>query len=182
MDANAQLARIVEVAVAPFPTNTKAKRRPRKPKAAKHDGGKAQIAARVAEGPKPNPNAPKSKPYKEDSPGFMRAKLGITMTEITKRINEPNAIVTVMLDENGAPTGEETTVEVKPNARLKRLRRASFEARGLLGPFADANTRRKTRRRNGRYAAVNTKGTKPSKKKRATGAPVGLPSTKAKKN
>lgn len=135
----------------------------------------AQIAARVAPEPKANPNAPKPrKPFAEGTPGWNRQQLGVTLTAIINSINEPNAVVTVMLDENGQPTGESTTQEVKPSAALKRLRRASFEARGLLGPFAHPNERRKTRRRNGRYAAVGTKGTKPSKKgQRATAAPLG---------
>ena len=141
---------------------------------------KAQIAARVAPEPKPNPNAPKPrKPYAEGSPGFKRAQLGITLTAIKKSINEPGIHSTVMLDEEGKPTGEQIDAVLKPSRAIKRERRESFVKRGLLGPFATDHERRKTHRRNHRYAAVNTKGTKPSKKGRnKVAAPVAAP-TKA---
>lgn len=124
----------------------------------KHDV-RQQIIDRVVDkpgAPKVNPNAPKRKhPYAEGTPGFNRAKLGLTMTAIQASINEPNAVVTVMLDENDQPTGETSTVMVKPDRSVRMERRAHFEARGLLGPFANAAERRKVRRRNNRAAACN---------------------------
>lgn len=126
---------------------------------------KAEIAARVAPEPKKNPNEPKrTKPYKEGGPGWMRKQAGITLTQIMARINEPSALVTVMLDENEQPTGETSTTLIKPSHATKMLRRADYEKRGFLGPFAHHNERRKVRRRNARYAAVGTKGTKAPKK------------------
>lgn len=123
---------------------------------------RAQIAARVARAPQ-NPNVQKKK-YLPDSFGAKRAAAGITLTAIRKSINEPNALVTVMLNEDGTPTGETSTVILKPDAATRKKRRDSFVARGLLGPMASSTERRKVRRRNNRYAAVNSKGSKKVRK------------------
>lgn len=120
---------------------------------------KSQIAARVAPAPKVNPNLPKRKhPYAEGTPGFNRARAGITLTQIMRSINEPDADVVCALDDEGNATGEIISVTMrKPTRAQKRARRKHFEDRGLLGPFASDSERRKTHRRNGRYAAVGTR-------------------------
>lgn len=146
---------------------------------------KAQIAARVAPEPKVNPNEPKRKhAYKDGSPGLKRAALGITLTQIMRSINEPNADVTVALDEAGQSTGEIIAVEMrKPTRAQKQARRQHFVERGLLGPFASDNARRKTRRRNGRYATVNVKDKKPKKSwhRSKSAAPAEAPKKAGKK-
>lgn len=143
-----------------------------------------QIAERVAPAPKVNPNAPKPrKPFAEGTPGWKRQQAGITLTQIMNSINEGSVSVTMLLDENGAPTGESVSVMVKPPRAVKLARRKHFEERGLLGPFASDAQRRKTRRRNGRYAAVGTKGTRPPKKSwhRSKSAPAEAPKKAGKK-
>jgi hypothetical protein len=143
-----------------------------------------QIIDRVTPAVKVNPNAPKRKtPYAEGTPGFNRAALGVTMTAIQASINEHGALVHVMLDENDQPTGETVTEMVPPTRATRYARRSAFVARGLLGPFAYPNERRKTHRRNKSYAAVNSKGTKPPKKQwhRSAAAKAAAPAPVKKK-
>lgn len=107
----------------------------------------AKTKAAVA-GPRP------SKMYDEDSPGFKRIVRGMTLTAIRKSINEPNAVVIVMLDADGNPVGEGSTTPVKPTTAEKAARRQRFVDAGLLGPFGSATERRYAHRRNHRVAAA----------------------------
>ena len=132
---------------------------------------KAQIAARVA------PEAPKKnevkKVYALGSPGHNRKVLGVTLTEVKRRINEETAIVKVALDANGDPTGERTTFNSRDTAACTKRRR-EYTRRNLIGRSSKTA---KQRRKNNHVSAVGTRGTKPSKKNSAKGAP----STSAKK-
>lgn len=126
---------------------------------------KAQIAARVAKAPREQNEV--KKVYAFGSPGDTRKRLGITLTTLKKGMNETSARVTVMLNDNGEPTGETVTEVVRDTAAITKRRRRCVQ-RGLLG--ASSKTA-KQRRKNNRYAPCNSKGTKRSKKGSSTGAP-----------
>jgi hypothetical protein len=127
---------------------------------------KAQIAARVA--PAPRPANVIKKVYKEGSPGMARKLLGVTLTFLKAAVNEPSALITYVVDEQGHSTGEIISVEMKRDTHAVTLRRRNKITRGLLGTSNIGSSARHVRNS---YAACNSKGTKPAKKGRSTGKP-----------
>ena len=81
--------------------------------------------------------------------------------------------VKVALDANGDPTGESSTFNYRDTAACTKRRR-EYTRRNLIGRSSKTA---KQRRKNNHVSAVGTRGTKPSKKNSAKGAP----STSAKK-
>lgn len=121
---------------------------------------KAQIAARVAPGPR-KANVIK-KVYKEGSPGYRRKRVGgVTLTQLKAAINEPSAKITYGIDADGQPTSEIISVEPTRDSAVVTKRRREMTGRELLGSSNIGSARRHVR---DSYAACNSKGTKPAKK------------------
>lgn len=85
----------------------------------------AEIKQQIVDRVKPAPRQPNvvKKRYLPGSPGAARAKLGVTLTQVKKGMNEPRI---AHIDEKGVPFFER-------DAHACTLRRRSYTRRGLLG-------------------------------------------------